>query len=298
MCVTGFVAPGASANRRMGLHPVAIMVTEPPPAPGQLVRRHALATRVWHWLNVVAVTVMLMSGLMIFNAHPRLYWGKAGHNYDRAWLTITGDGTKGRLTIGPVTIPTTGVLGRWTDGAGVPQRRAFPSWATIPSWYDLALARRWHIAFAWALVLPGLAYWLWAFLFGHARRDLLPTRAQLRPGHIWADVRNHARLRFPTGLDATTYNVLQKLSYVGIIFVVLPLLVLTGLTMSPAMDAAWPWLPQLFGGRQSARSIHFLMTTALVAFVVVHLVMVLLSGPVNGIRSMVTGRFRLPKARP
>lgn len=266
------------------------------PAPSStIVRRHALATRLWHWINAVAVTVMLMSGLAIFNAHPRLYWGKAGHNYDRAWLTITGDGTHGRLTVGPVTIPTTGVLGQWTDAAGRPQRRAFPDWATIPSWYDLALARRWHIAMAWMLVLPGLAYWLWSGVSGHVRRDLWPTRAEMRPSHLWADVKDHARLRFPAGAAAARYNILQKLSYAGIIFVVLPVLVLTGLAMSPAMDAAWPWLTPLFGGRQSARSIHFIMAATMVAFVIVHLAMVLLSGPVNGVRAMVTGRFRLPE---
>ena len=268
------------------------------PRPGQLVRRHSLATRIWHWINAVSVIVMLMSGLMIFNAHPRLYWGQAGANYDRPWLTIGPRGEQGVVTVGGIVIPTTGVLGRWTDKAGNVQNRAFPYWATIPSWYDLSLARRWHLTVAWLLVIPGLAYWLWTFASGHARRQLLPTRAQLRPGHLWRDVRDHARLRFPTGLDALSYNVLQRLSYVAIIFVVLPALVLTGLTMSPAMNAAWPWLLDVFGGRQSARSIHFIAAAALVAFVIVHLVMVVLAGPFNEIRSMITGRFRLPEPRP
>ncbi len=272
-------------------------VRDTDPLPGQLVGRHSLATRLWHWINAVAVVVMLMSGLMIFNAHPRLYWGKYGANADHAWLVVGSSGTRGLVTVGPVTIPTTGVLGRWKDADGVVRTRAFPYWATIPSRYDLSLARRWHLAFAWALVLPGLAYWLWSFAFGHARRDLWPTRGQIGPAHVWADIKDHARLRFPTGLDALTYNILQKLSYLGIIFVVLPLLVLSGLALSPGMDAAWPWLPVAMGGRQSARSIHFIMMAALVGFILVHLTMVLLAGPYNEIRSMITGRFRLPKER-
>lgn len=270
---------------------------DPAPRPGDLVYRHRIAVRVWHWINAASVIVMLMSGLMIFNAHPRLYWGRYGANADHAWLAIGGSGDRGLVTVGPVTVPTTGVLGRWKDAQGNVQSRAFPYWATIPSWYDLALARRWHLAVAWALVVPGLAFWLWSFLFGHARRDLAPTRAQLTPSHIWQDVRDHARLRFPTGLDALTYNILQKLAYVGIVFAVLPLLVLTGLAMSPGMNAAWPWLLELLGGRQSARSIHFLMAFAMVAFILVHLAMVVLAGPWNEVRSMVTGRFRLPREK-
>ena len=109
---------------------------------------------------------------------------------------------------------------------------------------------------------------------------------------------DHARLHFPTGDAALRYNILQKISYVGVIFVLLPLMILTGLTMSPAMDAAWPWLLDLFGGRQSARSIHFICAALLLAFIIVHLVMVLLAGPINEIGSMITGRFRVPPDQP
>jgi thiosulfate reductase cytochrome b subunit len=104
-------------------------------------------------------------------------------------------------------------------------------------------------------------------------------------------------LRFPTGAAALKYSVLQKLAYFGVLFLLLPLLVLTGLAMSPGLNAAWPWLPQVFGGRPSARSIHFIAMTLLTAFIVVHLLMVLLAGPWNEIRSMITGRYRLPKER-
>jgi thiosulfate reductase cytochrome b subunit len=267
------------------------------PRDGDLVRRHRLPTRIWHWVNVVALTVMLMSGLMIFNAHPRLYWGQYGANFDHAWLTIGASGERGVLRVGSLTIPTTGVLGVWTDGSGAVQHKAFPGWATIPSRYDLAAARQWHLAFAWLLAVGLLLYLLGSLVNGHLRRDIHITRREWRPAHIWRDVRQHARLRFPTGAAALRYNVLQKLAYAGVLFVLLPLAIVTGLAMSPGMDAAWPWLTAIWGGRQSARSLHFLAACGLVAFVVIHLVMVLLAGPANELRAMITGWYRLPRER-
>ena len=236
-----------------------------PPAPPQSRRiayRHRLPTRIWHWINAVTVIVMLMSGLMILNAHPRLYWGQFGANFDHAWVDF-----------GP---------------------RPFPGWATIPSTYNLAAARRWHLAFAWILVAGLILFLLTSLWNRHVQRDLAPTTEQLKPTHIWHDIKAHARLNFPTGEAALKYNILQKFSYVAVIFVLLPLMILTGLTMSPSMDASWPWLLDLFGGRQSARSIHFLTAAALLLFIIVHLLMVMLAGPINEIRSMITGRFRVP----
>jgi Ni/Fe-hydrogenase b-type cytochrome subunit len=237
----------------------------PPSTSRRIAYRHRLPTRLWHWLNALTVFIMLMSGLMIFNAHPHLYWGQYGANFDHPWLSFRG--------------------------------RPIPGWATIPSTYNLAAARRWHLAFAWFLVVPLLLFLITSLINRHAQRDLAPTRDEVRPSHIWHDIQEHARLNFPTGDAALKYNILQKLSYVSVIFVLLPLMVLTGLTMSPAMDAAWPWLLDLFGGRQSARSIHFICAAALLAFIMVHLVMVILAGPLNEIRSMITGRFRVPPDR-
>lgn len=265
---------------------------------GELVRRHRLSTRVWHWVNVVALIVMLMSGLMIFNAHPRLYWGEFGANHDPAWLEIGSNSRgKGMLRLGGLTVETTGVLGVWTDGEGVVRRRAFPDWATIPASYSLADARVWHLAFAWVLALGLLLYLLWSLANGHIRRDLHITGSEWRPSRIWHDVREHARLRFPAGAAALRYSILQKLAYAAVLFLLLPLVIVTGLAMSPGMDAAWPWLSGIWGGRQSARSLHFLAAFGLVAFVVVHLVMVVLAGPVNELRSMITGWYRLPKEK-
>jgi thiosulfate reductase cytochrome b subunit len=237
-----------------------------------------------------------MSGAQIFNAHPRLYWGQYGADSDPAWLSLdsTHDaaGWHGRLHLGPLRVETTGLLGASReDGALVP--RGFPAWLTIPSYQGLATGRRWHFFFAWLFAINGAAYLLGGLVSRHFRRDLLPTRAELAPAHLRQEVVDHARLRFPKGEAARRYNVLQKLSYAGVALVLLPLMVLTGLTMSPGMDAAVPLLLDLFGGRASARSLHFICASLLVAFVVVHLVMVLVSGVWNNLRSMVTGRYAI-----
>lgn len=263
---------------------------------GDVVYRHRVATRLWHWMNAVAIFVMLMSGLMIFNAHPRLYWGKYGANPDTPWLEIGSTATRGFVSIGGHRLPTTGVLGLWIDPDGIVRHSAFPGWATIPSTYDLAGARLWHLAFAWLLVVPGLLFWAWGFARRHVQRDLAPKRGELSPAHLWSSVKDHARLRHPTGAAARDYNILQKLAYIGIIFAVLPVAVLTGMTMSPGLNAAWPWLLDLFGGRQSARSIHFIAAMLITLFILVHLIEVVLAGPINEVRSMITGRYRLPKA--
>lgn len=265
----------------------------PPPTaePRRLIVRHRISTRLWHWVNVVAFFVMVMSGLMIFNAHPRLYWGKYGANFDYAWLEISNHDHRGFLRIGPATIETTGLLGI-SGGQPVSSRpTAFPSWATIPSSYNLADARLWHLFFAWVLAVGLAAYLLTSAWNRHLRDDVAPSRNELKPGHLWQDIKDHARLRFPTGEAATRYNILQKLSYGGVLVVFLPTMVLTGLAMSPGADPWLHWLVVLFGGRQSARSIHFITMWLLLGFFLVHIAMVFLAGPVNEIRSMITGRY-------
>lgn len=263
--------------------------TPPPPR----VYRHRLPTRIWHWVNAVTLLVLLMSGLMIFNAHPRLYWGEYGANFDRAWLVIGSTADEGYLRIGDWRVETTGVLGRWSDAEGVEKTWAFPGWATIPTSYSLADGRRWHLFFAWVMAIGLTLYMLWTAIGGHLKKDLHVRRTEWSPRHIWHDIKDHARLRFPRGEAAARYGILQKLSYIGVIFILLPLMIATGLTMSPGLNASAPWLLDLFGGRQSARSIHFIAAWALVAFFLVHILMVLLAGPINEVRSMVTGWFRL-----
>ncbi|WP_375267896.1 cytochrome b/b6 domain-containing protein [Phenylobacterium sp.] len=264
------------------------------PAAGRvLIRRHSLLVRLTHWINVAALFFLLGSGLQIFNAHPALYWG-AKSDFDRPWVAMTAERRGGELAgvtkIGPVRIETTGVFG-YSDG----QRRGFPSWATLPSYRSLADGRRWHFFFAWLFVLNGLVYLAAGFAGGHVRRDLAPRRAELAPRHLWDEVKDHARLRFPRDERAARYNTLQKLSYLVVIFVLLPLMLATGLAMSPGFNAVTHLVFEVFGGRQSARTIHFISAVLIVLFVAVHLFMVLASGPLNNLRSMITGRYAIRK---
>lgn len=263
------------------------------PQHAQIVYRHSLAVRVTHWVNAFCLLVLLLSGLQIFNAHPALYLGSTSEP-DRAVLSMDAvqrdDGSyAGITTIGSRAFDTTGVFGLSYGPGGDLEDRGFPSWLTLPSYRDLATGRRWHFFFAWILVLNGVAYLAYAAWSGHVRRDLAPTRSQLR--HIGHSIWEHIRFHFPKGEEAKSYNVLQKLAYLAVIFGLLPLIVLTGLTMSPAMDAAFPFLLDIFGGRQSARTIHFLCASAITLFVIVHIFMVFVSGAWNNIRSMITGRY-------
>ena len=230
-------------------------------APGTLIHRHGFATRLWHWVNAIAIFVLIGSGLGISNAHPRLYWGRYGANFDHAWATLP----------------------------------RFPAWVTIPANYNLALSRRWHLLFALVLAFGLLAYMIASLLDRHFRRDLRLRRAELTGRHLWADFKAHLDFRFHDPEHPRAYNIFQKLSYILILFVALPLVIATGLALSPGMNAAWPWLLDLFGGRQSARSLHFLAMAALAGFTIVHLVLVILAGTWNEVRSMVTGRWRVPE---
>ncbi len=266
----------------------------------EIVYRHSLAVRLTHWVNALCLLVLLMSGLQIFNAHPTLYFGSISEP-DRAVLSLDAversDGSyAGVTTVGGLSFDTTGVLGLSQGPSGRIEARGFPQWITLPSYRDLATGRRWHFFFAWLLVFNGLAYLAYSFLSGHVRRDLSPSRDEIR--HIGHSISEHARLRFPKGDEAKRYNVLQKLAYLAVIFGLLPLVFLTGLTMSPAMDAAFPFLLDVFGGRQSARTIHFLCAFALTLFFLVHIVMVILSGAFNNIRSMITGRYAIEPEEP
>ena len=260
----------------------------------ETIYRHPLVIRLAHWLNAASLLILLMSGLQIFNAHPALYWG-AKSTFDTPALAITSDtdakgDARGIVTVGGHIFDTTGVLGLSKD-QGQMADRAFPSWSTIPSGQDLATARRWHFLFAWALVINGAIYLFYGLVSGQLRRRVIPDGDQVRD--IGGSVREHLTLHFPKGEEAKRYNVLQKLTYLAVIAGLLPAMVLAGLAMSPGMDAAWPWLVDVFGGRQSARTIHFIVANLLVLFVIVHVVLVLVSGFWNNMRGMVTGWFAI-----
>jgi thiosulfate reductase cytochrome b subunit len=226
---------------------------------GELVKRHRISTRIWHWVNALAVFIMLMTGMMISNAHPHLYWGPYGANLDTPWLDVP----------------------------------MFPAWLTIPSGYNLALARHWHLFTAWVLAFGFLAYLVISLFNRHIQRDLAFRRGELSPRHVIADIVDHLKLKWPTGEAALRYNVLQKIAYNGTLFVLIPLLIVTGLGLSPGFNAIVA-IPDWFGGRATVRSVHFVAAGGIALFIAVHLALVILAGPFNEIRSMVTGRFRVP----
>ncbi len=262
---------------------------------GELIYRHRAPVRLAHWINALAILFLLGSGLNIFNAHPRLYWGPYGADQDPAIFSIgaveTDAGTRGITEIGPWHFDTTGLLG-WSKAGGEFTARGWPEWLTIPSFQDLADARHWHFLFAWILVINGLVYLAYSFKVRHIQKDILPTRRDLRA--IPRAILDHIKLRHPKGEAAKRYNVLQKLAYLGVMSLI-ALMVLTGLTMSPRIDSIFPFLLDLFGGRQSARSIHFISASLISLFVIVHLIEVVLAGPINEIRSMLTGYYRVPE---
>lgn len=258
---------------------------------GRLVYRQSIWTRATHWLWAISLFFLLLSGLQIFNAHSTLYIGQqSGFAFDNTVLEFravrTPNGLGGRTSILGQEFDTTGVFG--VSGTTEDRQiRGFPAALTIPSYRDLATGRVVHFFFAWVFVITLLVWFVASALNGHLRHDLTPTRRDL--AHLPKDVADHARLRFHR---LGRYNVLQKLSYCVVFFVLFPMIVLTGLTMSPAMNAAWPWLLDLFGGRQTARTIHFVAMVLLVLFFLIHIAMVFAAGPINELRSMITGWYR------
>ena len=216
-------------------------------------KRHALSTRLWHWLNLLCVVVLFMSGLTISNAHRRLYWGDWGFEASQAWLMVP----------------------------------RFPDWMTIPGYYSLAVARDWHILMAWPFALGLLFMWIAMMINRHFKRDIVTKRREWRPSAIWRDVVEHLKLNFDH--HEGKYNFLQKLAYGLVLGVFLPMMIFTGIYISPGMEPTFGWLVDLLGGRQSARSLHFIFAFAIAGFFIVHVLLVILSGPIRQMRDMITG---------
>lgn len=226
--------------------------------PHDAILRHRAWVRVTHGLNTLAFGMLLVSGIAILLALPRLYWGE------------------------------TGALGA-------------PALLVLPLPVDLGQTgwgRNLHFLGGWLLILNGAVYLVAAVASGHLRRALLPDRDQLRPPHLAREIRDHARLRPARGREALRYNALQKLAYLVVLFGLFPLMLATGLTMSPGVTAAFPELFTVFGGRQSARTIHFAAAGLLVLFLVVHVAQVFVGGAANLVRSMITGRYVPPPEDP
>ena len=275
---------------------MATVTATAPAASGYLYYRHTLPVRIMHWINVVALTILLMSGLAIFNVHPALYWGKSSYTGAPPVLEMRvvdrGDlGYKGVTRVLGHEYDTTGVLGLSKQADGRLAARGFPWWATIPDNQWLAMARLWHFFFAWVLLINGLFYVVYSAASKHLSRDLAPDRGDWRS--FGRSVVDHVKFRHPTGETAKRYNVLQKLAYLIVIFVLVPLVILMGIAMSPWMDTVAPGWVDFFGGRQSARTIHFIAAWLLVAFVLIHVFEVIVTGLWNHLRSMITGRYRI-----
>ncbi len=258
--------------------------------------RHKLPIRIMHWINVVCFIVLLMSGLNIFNAHAALNIGKSSYNGQAAILEMNAVQTNTGKLIGYTTIlghkfNTTGVFGASQDPDGRALQRGFPSWMTIPSSQWLSMARRWHLLFAWLFVINGIAYVTYSVLSKHVQRDLLTTKTD-RTG-IWQSIKDHARFKHASGEAAIPYNVLQKIAYLSVIFILLPLIILMGWAMSPFLNSLIPGWVDLFGGRQTARTIHFIVAWLLVAFVFIHVFEVIITGVWNNLRSMITGQYKI-----
>jgi len=231
--------------------------------------RHTAVVRITHWITTLCFFALLVSGIEIVISHPRFYWGEAGNV----------------LTPSLFDLP-------------IPSSRS-----TVPTGYGYVLpdqngwSRSLHFEAAWAAVLTGLLYAVSGLFSGHFRKHLIPAGSDLIGGALSKVISNHIRFKRPGETEAWSYNVLQRLAYLFVIFVLFPLVIWTGLAMSPAVASAFPATVTVFGGQQSARTIHFFVSVFLLLFLLVHIVMICLAGFRIRMRAMITGRASAPKER-
>jgi thiosulfate reductase cytochrome b subunit len=225
--------------------------------------RHSAVVRVTHWLTTLCFFALLLSGAEIVISHPRFYWGESGNPMTPSLFDIP-----------------------------IPASRPW-----VKTGYNFVLpdqngwSRNLHFEAAWLLVLTGLLYVIFGLTARHFRRNLLPPRVGLMWRALAQDIASHLRFQPPDESEASTYNLLQRLTYLGVIFVLFPVMIWTGLAMSPAVTSVFPFLPAACGGQQSARTIHFFVTVLLVLFLLLHLVMVWRAGFWTRVRAMITGRI-------
>jgi thiosulfate reductase cytochrome b subunit len=222
--------------------------------------RHTAVVRVTHWITTLCFLALLVTGLEIVVSHPRFYWGEAGNVLMEPLFKIP-----------------------------IPASRS-----TVPTGYKFVLpdqngwSRYLHFQSAWIAVLTGLLYFIYGLSTGHFRKNLLPADLSLRA--LSSDIANHWRFKRPDESEAWSYNVLQRITYLAVIFVLFPLIVWTGLAMSPAIASVFPWAVAVLGGQESARTIHFFVTILLTLFLVIHIVMICVAGFKSRMRAMITGR--------
>src|SRR5271167_1619112 len=230
--------------------------------------RHSTLVRVTHWITTLCFIALFVSGIEVLISHPRFYWGETGSVLTQPLFKLP-----------------------------IPSSRAL-----VPTGYGYVLpdqngwSRSLHFQAAWVLVLTGLLYTI-SFLFtGHLRKDLLPGKGDFSWRVFSTEIWNHLRLKRPSGAEAWSYNVLQRLTYLFVIFVLFPLVIWSGLAMSPAFVSAVPAAVNLLGGQQSARTLHFFVSLALVLFLLIHVGMICLAGFWSRMRAMITGRVATPRA--
>jgi thiosulfate reductase cytochrome b subunit len=240
-------------------------------------KRHSVWIRVSHWLIAISVITLMYSGAMIFMVHPRLYWGTVGNDLTKPLVEISIGPNQG--------------TGNWSTPKPFFNSLRSPVTAMRlrEPWNENSWARSTHFLAAWFLVFGLLTYILYGVFTGHFRRRLLPSPRELAPSNLWDDIRRHIQNPAPDVNSGLPYQILQKLSYMLAMLVALPLIFLTGLTMSPAITADYPILLDIFNGTQSARTIHFMTFAFLVLFLTVHVVMVMRTGPLRHLRAMTRG---------
>lgn len=252
--------------------------------------RFSLSTRILHWLSALAIFTLLWSGFWIFNIHPRLYWGDVGYFGSPAVAEIVADTSYEpalmAIRVGDFSIDVTGVMGRVN-------RQPFVRVFNFPAGFQFGGTRALHFTAAWVLVISWMIYVYHLIASGRLKNTWLPTRAELTPAKLVGDFVAHLKLRRAKGDAARHYNTLQKLSYLSVMFLLLPLVFLSGLTMSNSITTAWPALFDLFGGRQSARTLHFLFASLTMLFILMHVLQLFVAGFINHLRGMITGRFRI-----
>jgi thiosulfate reductase cytochrome b subunit len=240
-------------------------------------RQHARWVRISHWIAAASLLALSFTGVEILMVHPRLYWGKAGNDLTPALLELP--------------ISRNHRHGGWANEIPFFENPEGPRSAsrTFEIFNQNGWGRSLHFLSAWCLVLPGVLYFLAGISGGHFRSHIWPRAKELSAPRVWRELLDHLRLRIPPASGGPSYGLLQKCAYTFVIFLAAPLMVVTGLAMSPALTAALPFLLDLFGGYQSARTIHFFTFVALLLFVLVHVVMVVKSGFRRQIRAMTVG---------
>ena len=231
------------------------LTSEPPRAAAVTV--HTYNVRICHWINLIACGYLLVSGIHILLDFPELYWGNTGYRGYPAAFKLADWGLS------------------WDEAGALGDRR----WG-----------RNYHFTFAWVFLINGLVYVGWNLYSTHFRKRMLPARDELTVARVRTELREHVGWRSRGHSSSGSYGTLQKASYLALIFVFVPLMILTGIAQSPGFTAAVPALLDLFGGRQTARTLHTIGTVVLVLFVAVHVFEVAAAGFVNRVRSMITGR--------